>query len=188
MMPPASMPLADFTPYLLQQTALRASLLQTSFGFAADDWDDFRQDLALDCLRRLPRFDGARGNWKGFVHGVVRNHACVLASRQIHRRQFQPQGFEGSSELSDGSLTVRADEPPAEDFRPLLELGLDTERVLASLPEDLQRIAWYLAEMPISSVRRKTGLTLAQLNRRIRRIRAAFMVAGFVPGSRGVSR
>ena len=53
MMPAVAIPLADFTPYLLQQTALRASLLQTSFGFAADDWDDLRQDLALDCLRRL---------------------------------------------------------------------------------------------------------------------------------------
>ena len=95
MMPAAvAIPLADVTPYLLQQTALRASLLQTSFGFAADDWDDLRQDLALDCLRRLPRFDGSRGNWKGFVHGVVRNHACVLAARQIERRQFEPVEFD----------------------------------------------------------------------------------------------
>ena len=83
-------PRADFTPYLLQQTALRASLLQTSFGFAADEWDDLRQDLALDCLRRLPRFDGVRGNWQGFVRGVVRHHACDLASRQKYRQQFQP--------------------------------------------------------------------------------------------------
>ena len=183
-----AIPLADVTPYLLQQTALRASLLQTSFGFAADDWDDLRQDLALDCLRRLPRFDGSRGNWKGFVHGVVRNHACVLASRQLQRRQFQRVEFDGDSELPDGSLIGKADQAPAEDFRPFLELGLDTERVLAELPEDLQRIAQYLAEMPISGVRRKTGLTLAQLNQRIRRIRAAFMAAGFAPGDCGVAR
>ena len=188
MMPAVAIPLADFTPYLLQQTALRASLLQTSFGFAADDWDDLRQDLALDCLRRLPRFDGSRGNWKGFVHGVVRNHACVLASRQIQRRQFQPLEFDGGSELPDGSLTGKADEAPAEDFRPLLELGLDTERVLAGLPEDLRTIARYLAEMPVSAVRRKTGLSLAQVNRRIRQIRAAFMAAGFAPGDCGVAR
>jgi hypothetical protein len=86
----ATIPLADFTPYLLQQTALRASLLQTSFGFAADEWDDLRQDLALDCLRRLPKFDSSRGNWQGFVRGVVRHHACVLASRQKYRPQSQP--------------------------------------------------------------------------------------------------
>ncbi|MEO8594046.1 MAG: hypothetical protein ABI759_12055 [Candidatus Solibacter sp.] len=189
-MMPASVaiPLADITPYLLQQTALRASLLQTNFGFGADDWDDFRQDLALDCLRRLPRFDESRGNWKGFVHGVVRNHACVLASRQIQRPQFQPLELDTDSELPDGSLTGKADDAPAEDFRPLLELGLDTERVLAGLSEDLQRIARYLAEMPVSAMRRKTGLSLAQVNRRIRQIRAAFMAAGLAPASAGAAR
>lgn len=174
-------PLADITPYLLQQTALRASLLQSSFGFASDEWDDLRQDLALDCLRRLPRFDGSRGNWRGFVHGVVRNHAFVLASRQAHRRQFQPLDSDNGSEPLDGKVH----EPCAEDFRPALELGLDTERVLASLPEDLQRIARYLAEMPISDVRRKTGLAPSQIDQRIRRIRAAFMAAGFAPRGRG---
>ena len=122
------------------------------------------------------------------MHGVVRNHACVLASRQIERRQFQPLEFDSGSETPDGNLAGKADEEPAEDFRPLLELGLDTERVLAELPEDLQRIARYLAEMPISAVRRKTGLTLAQLNQRIRRIRAAFMAAGFAPANGGGAR
>ncbi|MBA3973380.1 MAG: hypothetical protein C0504_04070 [Candidatus Solibacter sp.] len=177
-------PSADITPYLLQQTALRASLLQSSFGFAADEWDDLRQDLALDCLRRLPRFDGSRGNWKGFVHGVVRNHACVLASRQGLRHQFQPLGSDDGSE----SLDANVHEACAEDFRPVLELGLDTERVLASLPEDLRKIARYLAEMPISAVRRRTGLTPSQMNQRIRRIRAAFTAAGFAAAGRGGAR
>lgn len=175
----ATIPLADFTPYLLQQTALRASLLQTSFGFAADEWDDLRQDLALDCLRRLPRFDAARGNWQGFVRGVVRHHACVLASRQKCRPQVQSLE---ASDISDAS------DLPAEDFRPYLELGLDTERVLAGMPEDLVGIARLLAEMPVSAVRRTTGLTVAQLNRRIARIRAAFMRAGLWPTTQGSGR
>jgi RNA polymerase sigma-70 factor (ECF subfamily) len=171
-------PLADFAPYLLQQTALRASLLQAHFGFAADDWDDLRQELALDCLRRLPRFDSSRGNWKGFVRGVVRNHTCVLASRQIHRRRFQS--------LEDGA-DVDGDtyDTPADDIRPVLELGLDTERVLAGLPDDVRELARDLAEMPVSAVRRKTGLTLSQINRRIRRIRAAFTAAGLAPANCG---
>ncbi len=179
MMAAATIPPADFTPYLLQQTALRASLLQTSLGFAADEWDDLRQDLALDCLRRLPRFDASRGNWRGFVRGVVRHHACVLASRQKCRRQFQP--------LEESECSNSRHEP-AEDLQPVLELGLDTERVLASLPEDLRTIAFDLAEMPVSLVRQKTGLTAAQINRGIRRIRAAFTAAGLAPRKEGDAR
>lgn len=184
MTPSATVPLADITPYLLQQTALRASILQSSFGFAADDWDDLRQDLALDCLRRLPRFDGARGSWEGFVRGVVRNHACVLASRQIHRPQFQSIQMDDSCESADG----KAHEPRVEDFRPVLEFGLDTERVLTGLPDDLRSIARLLGEMPVASACRRTGLTLAQMNRRIRQIRAAFTAAGLAPAKRGGQR
>lgn len=175
----ATIPLTDFTPYLLQQAALRASLLQTSFGFAAEEWEDLRQDLALDCIRRLPRFDGSRGSWQGFVRGVVRHHACVLASRQKCRRQFQPLE---ESEFAGGP------HEPAEDLRPVLELGLDTGRVLALLPEDLRTLAHDLAEMPVSVVRQKTGLTAAQMNRGIRRIRAAFIAAGLAPADGGDAR
>jgi RNA polymerase sigma-70 factor (ECF subfamily) len=181
MMPSAAVPLADITPYLLRQTALRASILQSSFGFAVDDWDDLRQDLALDCLRRLPRFDRARGSWEGFVRGVVRNHACVLASRHVHRPQFQSLHTDDDCE----SLNGKSHEPCAEDFRPVLEFGLDTERVLTGLPADLRSIARFLAEMPIAAVCRRTGLTLSQVNRRIRRIRAAFTAAGLAPANRG---
>lgn len=178
------MPSAEFTPYLLQQTALRASLLQSSFGFTAADWDDLRQDLALDCLRRLPRFDGSRGSWKGFVRGVVRNHACVLAARQVRCPQFEPLENDAAA---DG-VTGHVRDLLAADARPALELSLDTERVLAGLPDDLRTIARYLAQMPISAACRETGLTLSQMNRQIRRIRAAFTAAGLGPASGGGSR
>jgi RNA polymerase sigma-70 factor (ECF subfamily) len=178
------MPSAEFTPYLLQQTALRASLLQSSFGFAAADWDDLRQDLALDCLRRLPKFDGSRGSWKGFVRGVVRNHACVLAARQVRCPQFEPLENDAAADGTTGDVR----DLPTTDIRAALELGLDTERVLAGLPDDLRTIARYLAHMPISAACRKTGLTPSQLSRRIRRIRAAFTAAGLAPANGGGAR
>jgi RNA polymerase sigma-70 factor (ECF subfamily) len=180
--------MTDFTPYLLQQATLRASLLQRSFGFGMDDWDDLRQDLALDCLRRLPRFDESRGDWRGFIRGVVRHHACVLASRQVRRWQFQPIADDSNTELQDGSMGSDELVAPGADFRPALELGMDAERVLAGLPEDLRHLAEYLSAMPIAAVRRETGLTLAQLNRRIRQIRAAFLAAGLAPARRSEGR
>jgi RNA polymerase sigma-70 factor (ECF subfamily) len=172
---------AEFTPYLLQQTGLRASLLQTSFGFAGDDWDDLRQDLALDCLRRLPKFDSSRGDWRGFVRGVVRNHACVLASRQMRRPEARPLWSETGTDSGDGSSTGRSLDVSTEDFRPVLDLSLDTRRVLAGLPEDLQTFARYLAEMPLSAIRRRTGLSRSQMAQKLRRIRAAFEGAGLLP-------
>lgn len=174
-------PQAEFTPYLLRQAGLRASLLQSSFGFAAGDWDDLRQDLALDCLGRLPRFDASRGDWKGFVRGVVRNQACVLASRRAHGREFQPLDSGIETGRPDDGWSTEANYVPAEDLRPLLELSLDTERVLAGLPEELHTIAGYLAEMSFFAVSRRAGLTHTQLKRKVARIRKAFVAAGLAP-------
>ncbi len=179
MIPAVAVPVTEFTPYLLQQTGLRASLLLASFGFASDDWHDLRQDLALDCLRRLPKFDASRGDWKGFVRGVVRNQACVLASRQIRRRAFQPLEIDADGETSDDTC-----DGPIEDPRPTLNLSLDTQRVLAGLPDEVQSTAHYLAEMPISAVCRKTGLSRHKVNLHIGKIRAAFEAAGITSGIR----
>lgn len=182
-MMPATVPQTDFIPYLLQQTALRASLLQTSFGFAADDWDDLRQDLALDCLRRLSRFDASRGNWKGFVHGVVRNHACVLASKQARRPELQCLAEDGDADADFAEGVSRCDAHflIADDRCPALELSLDMRRVLEGLPDELRSIAQHLAEVSVYAVRQVTGLSSSELNRRIARIRAAFVAAGLRP-------
>ena len=178
MSPAAVVPLADLTPYLLQQAALRASLLQTSFGSAVGDWDDLRQDLALDCLRRLPKFDASRGDWKGFVRGVVRNHACVLAARQIRRPEVRPLDTGADCGRPLEAAAGETDDLPSKDFWPVLELTLDTQRVLADLPHELQTLARSLAHMPISAICRRTGLSRFRVERKLRRIRAAFEAAG----------
>lgn len=175
-------PSEEFTPYLLRQAGLRASLLMNSFGFAADDWDDLRQDLALDCIRRLPKFDAARGDWKGFVRGVVRNHACVLASRQIRRPEIRPLQIDAESSAPDGGFHCELHDKPGADTGIAFELSLDTQRVLASLPEELRTIARYLTELPISAVQGKVGLSRSQVQRKVARIRSAFLAAGISGG------
>ena len=178
-MTPTTVPAAEFTSYLLQQTGLRASLLQASLGCTADDRDDLRQDLALDCLRRLPKFDASRGDWRGFVCGVVRNHGCVLALRQIRRREYQPAENNRDLDNSDESSFTNGTEPQVRDFREILELSLDTQHVIARLPEDLQLVARGLCQQPISAICQSTGLSRHKVKLQIGKLRAAFEAAGF---------
>ncbi len=187
MIPAMPVPQTEFTPYLLQQAGLRASLLQTSFGFAADDWDDMRQDLALDCLRRLPNFDPARGDWRQFVHGVVRNHSCNLASHHTNRPLLCSIVAADESESAEELAGSDPQDIPAADFRPALELRLDIRRALASLPKEIQTLARLLSRFSRHAVRLKTGLTVSQLDRKIRQIRAAFVAAGIYPGVGGTN-
>jgi RNA polymerase sigma-70 factor (ECF subfamily) len=183
MMAATAAPLMEFTPYLLSQTGLRASLLRTSFQLAADDWEDMRQEMVLDCLRRLPRFNASRGDWRGFVRGVVRNHACVLATRRTRCREFQSTDCEESIDVSlDETAEARTGVVP--DFRPALEFSLDLERIIARLPEESRTVARYLAEMPISAICRRTGLSRHRVGLHIALIRAVLEAAGFT-GKRG---
>jgi len=177
MIPAIPVPPAEFTPYLLQQAAIRASLLKTSFGLTTHDWEDLRQDLALDCLRRLPNFDPARSDWRQFVHGVVRNQACVLASRQTRRSNLERLKADREADTGD----EQEHEGAAEDHGPELELSIDVRRALASLPDELQSLALLLSESSLHAIRLKTGWSVSQLERKIRRIRAAFVAAGFQP-------
>jgi len=176
-------PPAEFTPYLLGQTGLRASLLRTSFQLAADDWEDMQQEMALDCLRRLPKFDPERGDWRGFVRGVVRNHACVLATRTSHRREFQSLDSDETADAVQDEAPEQLSEA-APDFRPALEFRVDLERVIACLPEETQTVARHLAEIPASAVCRRTGLSRHRVELHIALIRAVLDSAGFT-GKRG---
>lgn len=180
MTPAIAAPLAEMTPYLLQQSGLRASLLKTNFGFGGEDWSDLRQDMALDCLKRLPKFNPERGNWKGFVHGVVRNRAFVLASQQTRRSEFESRLLP-EADACDGQDEQLPVDALAEDSRAALERGIDIRTVLASLPESLQLLAYRLSMLSIHAVCRQTGQSRQVVERQIAQIRTAFIDAGLSP-------
>src|SRR5689334_11829415 len=71
--------------FALRHTSYRARVLAASGGFRRDEWEDLSQEMLLDLLRRFPKFDAARGDWQGFIRGVVRNHASVLLARRRRR-------------------------------------------------------------------------------------------------------
>jgi hypothetical protein len=60
-------------PYILQHASCRASQLVAA-GLSPNDWQDMRQELAFDCWRRSRKFNTSRGDWTGFVRGVMHNH------------------------------------------------------------------------------------------------------------------
>ena len=146
-------------PYILQQASCRASLLVSTAGFRPDDWEDLRQELVLDCLRRSPKFDPSRGDWQGFIRGVVRNHATVLATRR--HRCVQREVL--AEDLSHGEVET-ADDPAnpfgtghKHEIEAGLQMSIDVQRVLNGLPPQLQNLAFLLTELPMLEAGAKTG-------------------------------
>lgn len=162
---------AEMAPFVLQQANIGASRCVTHFGLNAGDWEDLRQDLALDCLRRLDQFDPARGDWKPFVVSVVRNHSVKMRQRAAKRGSLVATLF---IESEDGLER----EASSDSVAPELELKLDVSRVLAQLPTELQKMAALLSLHPPSAVRQRCKLTVSEFERRLRLLRATFAAAG----------
>ena len=170
-------------PYIVQQASCRASLLVGTAGFRSDDWQDLKQELVLDVLRRSPKFDPARGGWQGFVRGVIRNHATVLVTRGHRRARREVLGddvwIEGAGsgdDPMDAISTVQRYEIEA-----ALQMSIDVERVLNGLPPHLQALALLLSESPVMEVCARTNKSRSRVYQMTRELRDAFARAGFRP-------
>ncbi len=166
---------AAIDPFVLRQAEIRASRIVGANGYTPDDWEDLRQELLLDYVRRQPRFDPARGDQRGFVFGVLRNHAAKLAAGKRRSGSFSEPGGDAESR----SLIA-----PNGD----IDLRLDVQAVVSRLPVHLRILARQLSEMDPADVRRRTGKSRSRFYQWIADIRSAFVEAGLAPAGRGGSR
>jgi DNA-directed RNA polymerase specialized sigma24 family protein len=165
-------------PYVLQQVSCRASLLVATAGFRSDYRDDLRQDLILDCLRRSAKFDPNRGDWQGFVRGVVRNHATVLATRRYRRVQQEVLAEDWFNDDQSALEYLRSYDPADH-----IHLRLDVARVVSQLAPQLQTLALLLTVVSIGEVPAAIGKSRSRVYQMIRQIRVAFINAGLAPAA-----
>lgn len=169
---PADSPLDSFA---IRQAGIRASKLVKTLGLPLEEWDDLRQELLLDYLRRRDRYQSGRGEHRGFIYGVVRNRASRLAIQGKRRSLI-------SEPLDDQLLTQQVEESlPAVLSAQSLETQLDVQKLLSTLPEHLREVAVLLSEMSVPDVQRHTGKSRARIYQFIDEIRQAFREAGLAP-------
>ena len=113
---------------ILGEAARLARRLAHRLGLAADHADDLRQELLVDLLERLARFDASRSPFTAFARLVMRHHAATLAERWIRelRRPVLP--------LVDGA------QHPDDDVDVLQDEGVDDPAFAAAVTRvDLAR-------------------------------------------------
>ena len=162
-------------------------MLVSSARFSRDEWEDLRQEMALDCLERTPWFNPDRGNWRGFVRGVVRNHSATLATREAQRIRCETLSAadEETQPDTDGDREIvhAAFEPASDNPTAALVLSADVQRVVASLPENLRALASELTEMTVAEIAAKRGRSTQWIYHLMNRLRKAFVQAGVTPES-----
>ena len=172
-----------FDPYAVRHATLRARLAVATAGFRQDDIDDLRQELLLDFLRRSPKFDAARGEWRGFIRGVMRNQTAALIVRRHRRTRHEVLAGDLGDPNAEAMAGAELEAVGQRDVARRFDLSVDVRRGLQKLPVRLQRLAGLLAEMPVSEVCLVTGKSRSRIYQMIRQLRTAFIQAGLAPGA-----
>lgn len=162
---------AAIDPFVLQQAEIRASRIVGATGYTPDDWEDLRQELLLDYVRRQPRFNPARGHHRGFAFGVVRHHAAKLAAARNRARSASELPYAPPDPCCCATSPLEAE----------LHLRIDVQTVLSRLPEHLRSLALQLTEMSPGEVCRESGRSRSCIYRWIAELRRAFLAAGITP-------
>jgi len=179
-------------PTLLAVVRATAAGLAGKYGFSVSDGDDIGQELLVDVVVRLRKFDPVKSSRRTFVQRVVRHRvATLLDAQRAACRDFRrcrasldaPSPFSAGDSIPLGE-TLSADEYEAWSGRSVLpsreriELQIDVARVIAVLPAELAAVATVLKSAGAVEAGRRLGISRATVYRRIDRIREVFAAAG----------
>jgi len=159
----------EFTQRLIKH---KARELVGNAGFTWSDLEDLQQELMLDLLGRLRKYNPERAKRSMFIASVV-NHkiAALLESRTAKARDPKrcKQSLNEMVEDEDGCLVQRAETVDLEDYlqrtgrlsRPLeqvRDLKIDLAEVAEFFPPELRSLLEQLKTYSVTDISRQTGV------------------------------
>ncbi len=179
-------------PYAANLIRYKARQLVGRYGFNRDDREDLEQDLVLDLLRRLPKFNPERAGLNTFIARVVDHAVATIIERQralsrgyripkvsLSDPQHDDEGNETPrSEVLDAAAYLR--QTGRSDFRSQedQDLAIALADAVRSLPPDLQELSSLCSEYRVSEISQLTGTPRSTIYERRSKIRVHFERAG----------
>jgi RNA polymerase sigma-70 factor, ECF subfamily len=170
----------------------KAKQLIGKAGYTSSDQADLEQEMFLDLIGRLPKFDPSKATSKTFIARIVEHKISnLIRHRTSEMRDFRLEAgsLNHLVEDGDGNSVEFGDLIAQEDVD--VQLGRftrdsmeekdflhDMETTLAGLPENLRRLCELLATGTISDAARKAGIPRTTLHDQVKRLRAIFEDAG----------
>ena len=152
----------------------KARQLVGNAGYTEDDVEELEQEMRLDLLKRLPKFDPSKATYNTFVSRLVERKISNLIrhrTQEIRDYRCEKCSLNDTVETGDSNNkkvkrmeTITQDEhdlrsgkyrrPAAER----LDLQLDISMVLSKLPPELRELAELLKSMSITEAARELGI------------------------------
>ncbi len=140
-------PLHDPAPLAARAEAY-ATRLCRRLSLPASDKDDLRQELLADLIRRLDRYDPARGCPGAFATVVLRNQSARIADRVVAERR-KSGGPVFSLDMMVGPDPLVETLPEDDDPHEASERRIDVGRVVSLLPRRDQAFCVAVARWPV---------------------------------------
>ncbi len=179
-------------PYAAGLIRFKARQLVGKAGFTASDREDIEQELTLDLLRRLPKYNPKRAQLNTFIARVVEHRlASLIEAQKAGIRDYRRCrcSLNECFEDADGRSVERVDTFDQEDYllrtggqsRPseeLNRLAIDVAAVLETLPPELRELCRRLKAETVTEISRDTGVPRGTIYESIKKLREIFKDAG----------
>jgi DNA-directed RNA polymerase specialized sigma24 family protein len=163
----------DHLPMMQVAASVRAQRIVRDLNLPWYERADICQDLIVEMLPRVGRFDPGRASAATFINVLARHAAHAVRQRYLHAAH--PSRNVPLDELSEADTLASADERHAE------ELTRQLDRAISTLPAPLRGLVDLLADGRAAEAQQKSGLSHATFYRRLGEIRLHFLAEGLGP-------
>ena len=160
-------------------------------GFREDEREDLEQDLLLDYLRRIPKYDPKRAKRSTFIARIVRNKiASIIEARKAAKRSYRTPVYSLTGWVKDrtNGFIQRIETVDADNYllrrgrrrqrEEVLDLRIDLDRATDLLTPELRDLCRRLEHQTPTEISRATGVPRGTITDRIRKVRMVFEQRG----------
>lgn len=178
--------------YAVRIIKRKAKQLVGRVGLTIADREDLEQEMLLDLLHRLPKYDPDRAQRNTFIARVVEHKvANIIEARKAGMRDYRRCrcSLNDQREDKDGNCLERMESIDQEDYmnrtgrlsRSVADTGrltIDVHKFMDRLPPDLRELCVRLATDTVMEISHETGVPRGTIYESIKKLRSIFKDAG----------
>ena len=179
-------------PYAVRVIRHKAQKLVGHAGFTESDRKDLEQEMMMDLLHRLPKYNPKLSQRNTFIAQVVEHKiAMIIAARKAGLRDYRLCDCSLNDQLEDdeGGSVDRMETIDQEDYLSrtgrlsrsspeIRDLALDIRMTLDSLSPELRELCSLLGTDTVLEISREKGIPRGRIYESLKELREIFEDAG----------
>lgn len=166
--------------YVLERIDYRARRLAIQFGLTDEQRDDLAQDMVVEVLDAMAKFDPAQSNRKTFISRVLDKFVMNAIRTETHRRRRECDNPLSLDDIVEGCNPVVNDPRQGQlSETGQLDMKMDVDRVLSQMPRQLREICTLLKTHTITETAVILGINRTAIYRQLTEAREYFQRSGY---------